>query len=283
MPDSTNLDITDALTIEVWIRSDVLVTGGSIAEIVDKGDCLGGGYALRVLGGSHVLSAGGAGDGRLNFAILTSPFPNLNHTLRVDDGQFHHVAGVFDGTTIRVYVDGVEEAFTPVSVSLTTNDQNLNIGRGSFGPCQSRLFQGVIDEVEIFDRALSSEEIQDIFIAGSGGKCKIPQAVLDVLDPADVPPDVLNALITAVQQGLLEVVDASTNQDFGLQPDAALVIGSAQIKGDIVGLDATTVIGENGTVDGDIQVGTLFIGGVNVTRGTFLTVMASYLLVQELK
>ncbi len=108
----------------------------------------------------------------------------------------------------------------------------------------------------------------------------LPPAVGDALadagiDPTGVPPEILDALITADEQGVLEVIasDTTANQNFVLEPNASIVLGSgADANGNIEGSpDNTVVVGSNANVDGNIiGVGQLFIGGENVViNGSF--------------
>lgn len=78
-----------------------------------------------------------------------------------------HLAGTFDGTTFRFYINGVL-AGTSTGTLGPINNASLEIGNS--GTCMP--FAGMIDEVSLYDRALSASEIQDIFDAGSAGKCK---------------------------------------------------------------------------------------------------------------
>ena len=97
------------------------------------------------------------------------------------DGQWHHVAGTYDGSFVRLYVDSVEVGSgTPTSITIgyrLSPDNDLIIGQYT-GTCRQYPFKGDIDEVEIFDRALSASEIQRIFNAGSAGK--YIQATIDI-------------------------------------------------------------------------------------------------------
>lgn len=96
-----------------------------------------------------------------------STFVEITATGDVLDGVFHHVAGTWDGTTLRLYVDAVLKS----SAGITTpapNSGTLNIGYWWAG---SRRFRGVIDEASLYDRALSLAELQSIVTAGSDGKC----------------------------------------------------------------------------------------------------------------
>ncbi len=69
-------------------------------------------------------------------------------------GQRYHVAGVFDGTTAKCYLDGIETGSVPTSTYLAS-DSSLFVGDGGFGT----YFDGGIDEVRVHSRALSPEEL----------------------------------------------------------------------------------------------------------------------------
>ena len=80
------------------------------------------------------------------------------------------LTGTYDGQTIRMYVNGVEVDSTSASGSLTQCSQKTGIG--SRASLNQHFFPGLIDEVEIFDRALSASEVQSIYTADSKGKVK---------------------------------------------------------------------------------------------------------------
>jgi len=82
------------------------------------------------------------------------------------DGNWHLVAGTYDGQSVRLYVDGAEIGSgspTNVPIAYALPYQQFNIGAYR-GDCQLR-FNGDIDEVKIFNRALSGAEVQSIFSA----------------------------------------------------------------------------------------------------------------------
>jgi len=133
---------TSARSITAWIKLPAKVT--SDAVIFGHGD----GYI-------SVTSKGTLG------------FWGIGST-RVDDGAWHHVAGVDYGksATWSVYVDGV--------VDRTGNNTNLNTAAGADWRIGQWLdgtmnFPGIIDEVRYYNRALSTSEIQSI-VTGDGGK-----------------------------------------------------------------------------------------------------------------
>jgi hypothetical protein len=70
-----------------------------------------------------------------------------------------HLAGTYDGTTLRLYVNGVQVGSRPVTGALLTSTGALRIGGNSVW---GEFFQGRIDEVRVHNRALSATEVQTI-------------------------------------------------------------------------------------------------------------------------
>jgi cysteine-rich repeat protein len=159
------------LSIDSWIKTS---STAQTLPIVDKRDLPGGptgtqstGYALFLFNGKLALQLG---DG--TFFNYISSGPDLR------DGLLHHVAVTVDRsgssatTAGNLYVDSVMVLhFDPMNRpgSLINNDPLL-IGRHAGDPTIT--FIGLIDEVEIFHRALAQAEIEGIFNAGSLGKCR---------------------------------------------------------------------------------------------------------------
>lgn len=79
------------------------------------------------------------------------------------NGDWYHVAGTYDGMEIKVYVDGSLRATTAHEDYIEIQSHNLNIARNSEEV--DRYYGGVIDEVRIYNRALSEPEIR--FIVGN--------------------------------------------------------------------------------------------------------------------
>lgn len=102
----------------------------------------------------------------------------------VDDGQWHHVACVYDGAKKYLYVDGVLDASVAAAGLNLINTGPVLIGENPY--YTGRIYNGSIDEVSIYNRALSANEILAIFAAGSAGKCftNSPAPVF-VQQPAD--------------------------------------------------------------------------------------------------
>jgi hypothetical protein len=80
-------------------------------------------------------------------------------TASVNDGLFHHVCGTWDGTTARVYVDGVQSGSVAFAGSLRTGQTNAAfIGRMETG--SPNFFAGTIDEVRLSNSARSANWIK---------------------------------------------------------------------------------------------------------------------------
>lgn len=185
--DSPSLDITGDITLDAWFRSDG-PNGGMIINKENPAGPVRTGYALHVNPPFPASSAATANSVAVNFFSPTGDHVGVNSRVSGDltnynDGVFHHIAGTYsvaDGVA-RLYVDGqLLGTSTQASIaSIGTNDLPLIIGARDGSPLP---FAGLIDEVEIFNRALSAAEIQGIFNAGSAGKCKNPVDKQDCKD-----------------------------------------------------------------------------------------------------
>lgn len=159
--------LNTGLTLDAWFKTDATVGN---KPIVAK-------YWSD--GGSWLIRTDEDDPSKLNFTICDDTchtFENLamaHSTSTVNDGEWHHVAGTFDGTTASLYLDGALQG-SDVAVSAGWADtHHFCIGAACTPSGEAHLpFAGSIDEIEIFDRALSAAEIQAIFDAGSAGKCK---------------------------------------------------------------------------------------------------------------
>jgi hypothetical protein len=178
VPSHPELDLgTSDLSIEAWVRT----TQMSIRPIVDKRGGALFGYTLFLV------------DGRLGFQMadraastVCSNSPTSACTnyvapvggVNVADGLTHHVAVTVDRDSTtggRLWVDGaIVLTFDPTirSQSLDTT-ASLLIGKRST-VSSAVYWNGDLDEIEIFKRALSAAEIQSMVKAGRNGKCRCP-------------------------------------------------------------------------------------------------------------
>ena len=173
IPDAPSLNPA-AITLVAWIEPKTL---GSASRIVTKEM-----DATQCVEPDVVYSLEAHGDlgSRPAFFFTTSDY--AEHALwaksAIRPGVFTHLAVTFDGHTAKIYVNGVLESSQAVEGVLASSVMPLVIGNGG-SACRAALgrsvrFDGLIDEVEMFDRALSESEIQTIFEAGCNGNCKPP-------------------------------------------------------------------------------------------------------------
>ncbi len=100
-------------------------------------------------------------------------------------GVFQHLAATYDKSTgmAKLYLNGVEKASSNLGVFTPKTTSTLYLGRFAAGFGTALRFKGMIDELEIFNRALSAGEVQAIFSADSYGKCKsITQCQTESID-----------------------------------------------------------------------------------------------------
>ncbi|HEU4906005.1 MAG TPA: LamG-like jellyroll fold domain-containing protein, partial [Solirubrobacterales bacterium] len=147
IPDADELDLTEGFTLEAWVRPDTL---GAWTPVLAKDDVgpLTTGYLLFADAWERPRGFIGDNGGAAN-AAGTSPLPT--------EETWSHLAFTHDGVNLRLYVDGQLEGTTPTSLSAAATASDLKIAHSS---TFSTYFDGLIDEVRIFDRALDQGEIE---------------------------------------------------------------------------------------------------------------------------
>jgi hypothetical protein len=78
----------------------------------------------------------------------------------VNDGHWHHVVGVYDQKKLYLYIDGKLDASTPATGKVRVNEEPVYIGENSQMP--NRFWNGLIDDVRIYNYALTAEEVSAI-------------------------------------------------------------------------------------------------------------------------
>ena len=88
---------------------------------------------------------------------------SLNGATEVNADEWHHVAGVYDGRVMKLYVDGKLDATKPWAGGIAKNNSDVLIGENVEQP--NRCFDGLIDDVRIYNYALSESEIKALAAA----------------------------------------------------------------------------------------------------------------------
>jgi len=115
-------------------------------------------------------------DDRIHFLVGSTPAVNLRaaavSTTVIKAGQYYHLVGTYDGHDIKLYVNGVLERTQPNTFDIGyLNGKPLVIG-GSGEPFNGRV-RGVVDEVQIYNRALSATEARLVYETGTTGLCAV--------------------------------------------------------------------------------------------------------------
>ncbi|HSZ69880.1 MAG TPA: LamG domain-containing protein [Solirubrobacteraceae bacterium] len=153
VPDSASLEPA-AVSVSAWVNSSA--SPGIYRYVVAKGanGCSAASYGLYT-----------GSDGGLEFYASTND--GLSWTVSPDagqgvwNGQWHNVVGTYDGSTLRLYVDGQQVGSgtpdtAPIAYGLPTSN---NLAIGDYPWCPESAFNGSIDEVKVFNRALDPREI----------------------------------------------------------------------------------------------------------------------------
>jgi hypothetical protein len=159
VPSKASLSPTDALTIACWVKTDVAGQDNKwIVNRVYQGGTATG-YGLGVLGG---------------YPCFEVPQTDWSHHLKANallpTGRWVHLAGTFDGQRMRIYVDGEEQGSMERPGPVNPNEFHLCLG--NYDIKHASFFTGLLDEVKLYDRALTPEEVREHFrkLAQRAGK-----------------------------------------------------------------------------------------------------------------
>jgi len=150
VPDDATLDITGEITLAAWIKPEKVGTQYLVKKAVIN---VADGYELS-------LSTSGLAFVRFNQFTSANTYRIDATTLYPTDGNtWMHLAATYDGSTIRLYVNGVEENSAAATFAIAANGLDLGIGAQSDGTTP---FQGAMDDVRVYCRALGATEIESL-------------------------------------------------------------------------------------------------------------------------
>ena len=142
--DDASLDLSGALTMEAWVRPSSPPSGWRTVLLKE-----------RSFGHAYALYSGGQGP---LVEVASNGYQNAGRTGQLPAATWTHLAATLSGGSLRLYVDGnLVDSITGVG-SLPNGDGPLRIGGNSIWG--NEFFAGQIDEVRIYNRALSATEIQ---------------------------------------------------------------------------------------------------------------------------
>ena len=151
VPDAAVLDLTTGMTVEAWVYPTAGGSGPVWRNVVIKERSGGEVYNLYSANGSNVPVV------YVIRAAQTNPPQDATGTVALALNVWTHLAATYDGATLRLHVNGVQVGSRAVSGALLTSTGVLRIGGNSVW---GEYFEGRIDEVRVYNRALTITEIQ---------------------------------------------------------------------------------------------------------------------------
>jgi len=148
---SDTFNITEQVTLTAWIKPDPDFAYPDWSGIIMRGGPNIDTFAFYYNGPSQQLGFKTTGTSTPWMALAA---PDLF------DGEWHHVAAVYDGTRKPVYLDGEEIGSMDTTGSIETSDGRLLLGAGRDMNPPTHHLVGLIDDARIYDEALAQEEVQ---------------------------------------------------------------------------------------------------------------------------
>jgi hypothetical protein len=154
-----NLDITGPITLSAWIKresapgTDMFVMGKQNHSTNNRS------YWIRLTPNSAQF--GISNDG----TTTAGKYFALNGATDLSTGTWFHIVGTYDQENLNVYVNGVVDA-TPLAATVSIFNGNAPFTVGVNGAASTEFYDGLIDEVMVLNRALSADEIRQIYQYG---------------------------------------------------------------------------------------------------------------------
>ena len=146
--DNASLDVTTAVTLELWYYHDTSTTNEGLL----------GKWSAGTNNESYLFLKNSAD---IRFYIFATDTTSI--TASIPASGWYHVIGTYDGANQRIYLNGVEITSTAKTGTIVNSSEVLEIGRYYKGPYEQT---GQLAQPRIYNRALSAEEIQRNFNAG---------------------------------------------------------------------------------------------------------------------
>ena len=145
VPGSSSLNLRTAMTMEAWVRPTRLSSMWRTAVIKERSNHLA--YALYAANGSGVPSG----------HVYVSSDSNVTGPSAVPLASWTHIASTWNGSVLRLYVNGNQVSSRQLTGTAMSSSSPLRIGGTTVW---AEWFEGVIDDVRVYNRALTAAQIR---------------------------------------------------------------------------------------------------------------------------
>jgi TolA-binding protein len=150
-----SFDLANQFTVAAWIK--VGTFDKKYQTIIAKGD---NSWRLAQASGTDNIEFACNGTAITRWTGKGEVPWSVSGTTGVNDGKWHHIAGVFDGSGLYLYIDGILEAAKGAGNSIDISNHDMCIGANAQVP--GREWKGLIEDVRIYNYALSQAEIVSV-------------------------------------------------------------------------------------------------------------------------
>jgi len=179
---AASLNPPNAMTVATWVKpSGFDGTGTGQRTLIERRQ-----YGSQDSYQLSLSPSGSATPGRIHFSVWT-----VNGQKSVDSvttaplNTWTHVTATYDGTMLRLYTNGVQEAQTAATGAITASSINTIIGTGNQGTIN--FYKGEMDEVRIYARALSAQETLDLARSATPPGCPTGGTATPTPSPTSTP------------------------------------------------------------------------------------------------
>jgi len=166
VPDDTQFHLQQ-LSLCVWLRPNTGLITDREYVIVSKDDWMKG-FQLVLLGPDSIYFGVGNGSGWVDLYA--------RHILQL--GSWQHLAATYDGSNLSLFVNGALAVATPCAGTIVYGSNPLAIGKNGWNATD--YFDGVLDEIRVYSRALSSNEVPQISVAKWSNALPLPAPKADL-------------------------------------------------------------------------------------------------------
>lgn len=150
------------ITVACWIRTSTateqfIISKENIDVTADRG------YSLRIYDVSNAKIRWVVWKNGTSGSVQGTDWQHVLSAATYADGNWHHIVGTWNGTTLNLYIDGIAEPPVNFSGTIKQTSVNLEFGRAQNSVSGKAWFNGDVDEVRIYNRALNAVEAYQLF------------------------------------------------------------------------------------------------------------------------